>query len=222
MNTILGANWRTTLSGWIAVIASAFAINPGLIAFLPDAARNYVTGMAGIVAVLSGGTFATQAKDKRVTGGNVANDAGPSANNTPTRLIAPLIIAALILWTSLGIVRESLNILLEGTPRGISLAAIRSGMEEVEGVMNVHDLHVWSLGSNSSALACHVTIADIPPSESACILLKLNHVLKEHFHIAHATIQFEHLGCEELEGCVVPIEEMIDCQSHEHHHGHAH
>jgi cobalt-zinc-cadmium efflux system protein len=132
-----------------------------------------------------------------------------------------LLIAALIFWTSLGIVRESLNILLEGTPRGVSLTAIRSGMEEVEGVINVHDLHVWSLGSNCSALACHVTIADIPPSESACILVKLNHVLKGHFQIAHATIQFEHQGCEELEGCVVPIEEMTG-QGHAHHHGHVH
>ncbi|MGD0097585.1 MAG: cation diffusion facilitator family transporter [Terracidiphilus sp.] len=132
-----------------------------------------------------------------------------------------LLIAALIFWTSLGIVRESLNILLEGTPRGVSLTAIRSGMEEVEGVINVHDLHVWSLGSNCSALACHVTIADIPPSESACILVKLNHVLKGHFQIAHATIQFEHQGCEELEGCVVPIEEMTG-QGQAHHHGHVH
>jgi len=136
--------------------------------------------------------------------------------------VLSLIIAALILWTSLGIVRESLNILLEGMPRGVSLNAIRAGMEEIEGVINVHDLHVWSLGSNSSALACHVTIADIPPSESACILVKLNHVLKEHFHIPHTTIQFEHLCCEELEGCVVPMEEMTGCQSQEHHHGHAH
>ena len=96
MNTILGANWRTTLSGWIAVIASAIAINPNLVAFLPDAARNYVTGLAGIVAVLSGGTFATQAKDKRVTGGNIPNDATPAANDTPTRLIASLIVVALL------------------------------------------------------------------------------------------------------------------------------
>jgi len=136
--------------------------------------------------------------------------------------VLSLLIAALIFWTSLGIVRESLNILLEGTPRGVSLAAIRSGMEEVEGVINVHDLHVWSLGSNSSALACHVTIADIPPSESACILFKLNHVLKEHFQIAHTTVQFEHECCEELEGCVVPIEEMTGSQSHTHPHGHTH
>ncbi len=130
-----------------------------------------------------------------------------------------LVIATLILWSSIGIVRETLNILLEGTPRGVTLAAIRAGMEEVEGVVNVHDLHVWCLGSQSSAMACHVTIADIPPSESACILLKLNHVLKDHFHINHTTIQFEHICCEELEGCVVPPEQMIGSQQH-HEHSH--
>ena len=135
--------------------------------------------------------------------------------------VLSLLIAALILWSSLGIVRETLNILLEGTPRDCSLPEIRSGMEAVEGVINVHDLHIWSLGSQSRALACHVCIADIPPSESACILVKLNHVLKEHFQIAHTTIQFEHIGCDELEGCVVPIEEMA-AHEHAHHHGHSH
>ena len=79
-------------------------------------------------------------------------------------------------------------------------------MEAVEGVVNVHDLHVWCLGSNSRALACHVTIADIPPSESACILIKLNGLLREQFQISHTTIQFEHIGCEHLEGCVAPPE----------------
>jgi cobalt-zinc-cadmium efflux system protein len=132
-----------------------------------------------------------------------------------------LVITALILWSSIAIVRETLNILLEGAPRGVSLNAIRAGMEGVDGVLNVHDLHVWSLGSHSSALACHVTIDDIPPSESACILLKLNHVLRDHFQIAHTTIQFEHIRCEELQGCVVPIEEMAGGQVHSHH-GHAH
>ncbi|HUA91606.1 MAG TPA: cation diffusion facilitator family transporter [Terracidiphilus sp.] len=131
-----------------------------------------------------------------------------------------LLIAALILWSSAGIVRETLNILLEGTPRDCPVTEIRTGMERVEGVINVHDLHIWSLGSHSRALACHVTIADIPPSESACILAKLNHLLREHFHISHTTIQFENTGCGELEGCVVPPDEMAG--SHEHLHGHAH
>jgi cobalt-zinc-cadmium efflux system protein len=131
-----------------------------------------------------------------------------------------LVIAALILWSSVGIVRETLNILLEGTPRDCRIREIRAGMEAVEGVVNVHDLHIWSLGSHSRALACHVTIADIPPSESACILAKLNHLLRAHFYISHTTIQFEHIGCGELEGCVVPPEEMAGTP--EQHQGHVH
>lgn len=131
-----------------------------------------------------------------------------------------LVIAALILWSSIGIVRETLNILLEGAPRGVSLPEIRSAMQEIEGVCDVHDLHVWSLGSHSRALACHVTIADIPPSESSGILVKLKDVLRGHFQISHTTIQFEHTGCPELHGCVVPIEEMTGAAHL--HHGHSH
>ncbi|MDR3724951.1 MAG: cation diffusion facilitator family transporter [Terracidiphilus sp.] len=134
--------------------------------------------------------------------------------------VLSLVIAALILWSSLGIVRETLNILLEGTPRGISLEEIRAGMQAVDGVIDVHDLHVWSLGSQSRALACHVTIADIPPSESAFILKNLNHVLKGHFHISHTTVQFEHVGCGHVEGCVVPIEELAGDCGGEHDHAH--
>jgi cobalt-zinc-cadmium efflux system protein len=135
--------------------------------------------------------------------------------------VLSLIIAALILWSSARIVRETLNILLEGTPRGIDLSHIRTHMEGVAGVLNVHDLHCWSLGSQSRALACHVTIADIPPSESSAILEEINHLLKDHFNICHTTIQFEHENCPELHGCVVPIEQMSAEQAH-HHHGHVH
>jgi len=167
--------------------------------------------------------FIHMAGDTLSTGAVIAGGAGIllTGHNWIDPVLS-LVISALILWSSFGIVRETLNILLEGTPRGVSLTLIRSGMEEVEGVVNVHDLHVWSLGSQSRALACHVTIADIPPSESACILLRLNHVLKDHFHISHTTIQFEHIGCGELEGCVVPIEELSADHEHGHHHGHSH
>jgi cobalt-zinc-cadmium efflux system protein len=136
--------------------------------------------------------------------------------------ILSLLIAALIFWSSVGIVRETLNILLEGMPRGISLAGIRSHMESVDGVVNVHDLHVWCLSSNSRALACHVTIADIPPSESACILANLNAVLRAHFQISHTTIQFEHVGCNAREVCVAPPEEIAGEHAHTYHHGHVH
>ncbi|HWZ50352.1 MAG TPA: cation diffusion facilitator family transporter, partial [Granulicella sp.] len=67
--------------------------------------------------------------------------------------ILSLLIAGMIVWSSVSIIRETLNILLEGTPRNLKLAAVRDSMQSVSGVLNVHDLHVWSLGSNSHALA---------------------------------------------------------------------
>jgi cobalt-zinc-cadmium efflux system protein len=126
-----------------------------------------------------------------------------------------LAIAALILWSSIAIVRETLNILLEGTPRGLSLAEIRTKLEAIEGVADVHDLHVWSLGSQTHALASHVTIADIPPSESARILDEIRAVLLRSFHIHHTTIQFEHVDCAVAHGCLMPVEEVA---AHPHHH----
>ena len=68
-------------------------------------------------------------------------------------------------------------------------------MREVEGVVDVHDLHIWSLGSSAHALSCHVLIEDVPPSESDCILKSINCVLADRFHIHHSTIQFEHARC---------------------------
>jgi cobalt-zinc-cadmium efflux system protein len=128
-----------------------------------------------------------------------------------------LAIAALILWSSIAIVRETLNILLEGTPRGLSLGEIRAKMEGIEGVEDVHDLHVWSLGSQTHALASHVTIADIPPSESARILEEINGVLLRSLHIHHTTIQFENVECPVAHGCVMPVE-VVSAHAHHHHH----
>ena len=132
--------------------------------------------------------------------------------------VLSLAIAVLIVWSSLSIVRETLNILLEGTPRGISLPEIREALQGIQGVEDVHDLHVWSLGSQTHALATHVMIADIPPSESNRILSEIKANLSERFHIHHTTIQFENADCEVAHGCVMAVEEV-----HAHaHHGHSH
>lgn len=131
-------------------------------------------------------------------------------------------IAALILWSSWSIVRETLNILLEGTPRGISLVDIRATLTSIPGVEDVHDLHVWSLGSNSHALASHITIADIPPSESTRILADINLALRERFRIHHTTLQFENVVCEVAHGCLMPVEEPEEHHHHHHSAGHAH
>jgi cobalt-zinc-cadmium efflux system protein len=114
-------------------------------------------------------------------------------------------IGALILWSGFGIVRETLNILLEGTPQGIKLERVQAAICAIEGVNDVHDLHVWSIGSETAALSCHISIADIPPSVSERILREVKDRLHEEFHIDHTTIQFENVVCEVAHGCVIPV-----------------
>jgi len=121
-------------------------------------------------------------------------------------------IGALILWSCFGIVRETLNILLEGTPRGMSLDHIGTAIRGIDGVNDVHDLHVWSIGSETHALSCHVSIADIPPSASERILRDVKECLHREFGIDHTTIQFEHAECEIAHGCVIPVSE----EEHQH------
>ena len=127
-----------------------------------------------------------------------------------------LLIAARILWSSISIVRETLNILLEGTPRGLSLPEIRNTLSTIEGVLDVHDLHVWSLGSQTRALATHVTIEDIPPSESNRILAEIRQHLLDRYGIYHTTVQFEHAACGEPHGCVEIVEEASLHAGHSH------
>ncbi len=123
-------------------------------------------------------------------------------------------IGVLILWSGFGIVRETLNILLEGTPRGVKLELVEAAMRKIDGVNDVHDLHVWNIGSETRALSCHISIADIPPSVSERILRDVKERLRHEFHINHTTIQFENVDCEVAHGCVIPVAEE------EHHHKH--
>ncbi|HSA91695.1 MAG TPA: cation diffusion facilitator family transporter [Terriglobales bacterium] len=122
-------------------------------------------------------------------------------------------IGALILWSAFGILRETLNILLEGAPRGIELDRIAQDLRSIEGVEGVHDLHVWSLGSEHHALSCHIRIPDIPPSASERILRAVNERLRQRFHIHHTTIQFEHAACEVVEGCAAAA---VETRAHTH------
>ena len=123
-------------------------------------------------------------------------------------------IGALILWSGFGIVRETLNILLEGTPRGVKLERVEEAMRAVDGVNDVHDLHVWNIGSETRALSCHISIADIPPSVSERILRDVKECLHHEFRIDHTTIQFEHEVCEVAHGCVIPA----SAEEHQHSH----
>jgi cobalt-zinc-cadmium efflux system protein len=124
------------------------------------------------------------------------------------------VIGVLILWSALGIGKETLNILLEGTPRGLELNKVEAALRKIEGVNDVHDLHVWSIGSETHALSAHIAIADIPPSESDRILRNVKVCLHHDFRIVHTTIQFENAVCEVAHGCVIPVDEHSHSHSH--------
>jgi cobalt-zinc-cadmium efflux system protein len=133
--------------------------------------------------------------------------------------VLSIAIAALIVWSAWGIVTESLNILLEALPHGMSLGSVKESLRLVEGVLDVHDLHIWSLGSRTRALSCHVLIEDVPPSASTVILRRIQHMLGDEFKIRHTTVQFEHLNCCPPED-VCAGHDTVHQHDHEHHHEH--
>ncbi len=118
--------------------------------------------------------------------------------------ILSFLIGGLILWSSVGIIREALHILLEGLPRGMRLDSVVAAMRQVAGVESVHDVHIWSLGTDTHALSCHVEIDDIPASAASRILRELNQMLEGQFRIRHTTIQLEDRPCDNHTACYVP------------------
>jgi len=105
-----------------------------------------------------------------------------------------ILIGALVLWSSLGILRESSHILLEGLPRHVDLADVARAILGVAGVQEVHDIHIWTLGTELFAISCHIRIPDMNLEASEKILGEIRGLLAIRFHITHATIQFERAG----------------------------
>jgi cobalt-zinc-cadmium efflux system protein len=110
-----------------------------------------------------------------------------------------LAIGALVLWSSYGILRESSHVLLEGLPRNMRLEDVAHAILRVAGVAEVHDIHIWTLGTDLYALSCHVRIPDMHMEESGKILAAINEILASDFHITHSTIQFERAGLQQKE-----------------------
>jgi len=125
-----------------------------------------------------------------------------------------VLIGVLILWSGWGITREAMDILLEGLPRGMKLQEVCGALRGIDGVVDVHDVHVWSLSSYSHALSCHAVIEDLPPSASERILRSMNDVLEERFHISHTTIQFENVTCENSAGICSSHQQTVSSHQH--------
>ena len=110
--------------------------------------------------------------------------------------VVSLVIAALILYSSYGVLSESATVLLEGTPVGTDMPALIAAMKDVDGVLDVHDLHVWMVGPGVVACSCHIVVAEQSVREGQQVLRAVVRDIEERFHITHATVQVEVEGCD--------------------------
>jgi cobalt-zinc-cadmium efflux system protein len=110
--------------------------------------------------------------------------------------LVSILIAVLILWSSWSILKESVNVLLEAIPEGMTMESVEQTICGVEGVLAVHDLHVWTIGSGIIACSCHVTVEEQSVREGENVLRIVAEALAHHHAIAHSTIQVEVEGCE--------------------------
>jgi len=107
-----------------------------------------------------------------------------------------ILIGILILWSSWGILKESVNVLLEGIPKGMDMAVVEQTIGSVHGVLAVHDLHVWTVGAGMVCCSCHVMVNEQSVRSGENVLRAVTEELDHNFGIAHTTIQVEVEGCE--------------------------
>ena len=126
---------------------------------------------------------------------------------THFRWIDPLLgiaIGLLVLWSSIGILRQSSHILLEGRPQGMSVEDVARAILTVPGVQEVHDVHIWSLGDAHNALSLHARVPDMHLDECERILTDIQGKVAEKFGIGHTTVQLERAGLPAQSGYVMP------------------
>lgn len=110
--------------------------------------------------------------------------------------IISIMIGVMLLFSTWNIVKETLHILLEGVPQGIDLEKVRETILSQQHIKDVHDLHIWAISSDISALSCHVLIDNCDLKESVHIIKELKANLEKTFHIYHSTIEVEMVGCD--------------------------
>lgn len=124
-----------------------------------------------------------------------------------------VLIGFLILYNAWGILRDSVNILLEATPRDIDAIKLVDEVMQVKGVLGVHDLHIWSIAQNLRTMSAHILTDDLPISTGAEIQQRINEIVYHRYNIAHATLQLE---------CVDCLPDRLYCDITEANHNHQH
>ncbi len=111
-----------------------------------------------------------------------------------------LAIGLLVLWSSIGILRDSAHVLLEGRPKEMGIEEVARAILKVEGVMEVHDVHIWSLGGGEIAMSCHARVPDMHLDKCESVLSGIKDLLAQEFSIGHVTVQLERAGLPALRG----------------------
>lgn len=106
-------------------------------------------------------------------------------------IVASFMIAVLIVPRAISLLREVVHVLLEGAPRDVDLAELRDHIRELDGVVDVHDLHVWTVTSGMPIMSAHVVVDDATMADSHGVLDRLRVCLAEHFDVEHSTFQIE-------------------------------
>jgi cobalt-zinc-cadmium efflux system protein len=128
-------------------------------------------------------------------------------HTTGARWIDPVLglaIGLLVLWSSIGILRESSHILLEGRPPDLRVEDVARAILKVEGVQEVHDVHLWSLGGGHHALSLHARVPDMHLDECERLLASIKQVAAKEFGVEHTTVQLERAGLPAKSGYVMP------------------
>ncbi|GAM09042.1 cadmium, cobalt and zinc/H(+)-K(+) antiporter [Geobacter sp. OR-1] len=129
-------------------------------------------------------------------------------------------IGCVIFWGSWRVIRESVHILLEGVPRGMSIEEVHGAIRDIDGVNDVHHMNIWTICSHILACSAHVDIRPEFKVEQAGVLRRIEELLFDRFHISHTTLQVECTRC--IEGPVVKDIRHRPRSSSRHQHGHTH
>lgn len=111
--------------------------------------------------------------------------------------ILTILINVVILKSSYAVLKESIDILMQGTPIDINIEEMEKDLLNIEGIKGVHHIHIWRLDENNNVFEGHIQVQDMLISESKTISDRVQHILMEHFNINHIVIQFESVNCKE-------------------------
>ena len=190
------------LATWFAVVAVRRLIHPGVVHGGVVAVVAAVGVAVNVVATALAGRADRRGLNVRGAVAHLMTDVWAFAAALVAGLIilatgwqradpvASLVIAALMTWTGLGLVRAANRVFLEAAPRGVDPAHVGARLAAVDGVSQVHDLHVWQLGPGEPAVSAHVLVD--PPYDCHEVSERLRQVLAAEYSIGHVTLQADH------------------------------